>query len=271
MRPVHLMHLMHRRSIANQDTMSIWRCVLICLCFHPESWRHPGTDLFILYVLTASGALPLHRDRVWCPAAASWQPLVLRAVVLVTHDSPYLIPTSSDTVLLLPDAGSLSPVVRASFIWPRPVQISLLCGPASGSHDPEPSSPDAWWLLPDYTPNTLHPLILTWHVQTLCAAISWLWYGCLWCQINYFWRYCKVSQNAFSFEPQALVMSSTIFTCGSVFLGIWNNYYNIWLYKQTISYVLSHTLVPFPSSSVPGSLWTVSSSSGSKIPRLRYS
>jgi len=41
------------------------------------------------------------------------------------------------------------------------------------------------------------------------------------------------------------------------------------LYKHTISYVPSDTLAPFPSSCVPGSVSTVSLSSGSRISRLR--
>ena len=169
------------------------------------------------------------------------------------------------------DTKSLSSVVRASFIWTHPVQISLLSGPVSGSHDPDPSSLYEWWLLPDFTSNTLRPLILSLHILTLCAAIPWLWYSGLWCLINYFWRYRHVSWNAFSFAFKALAMRSTISTFGSFLLGIRNNYYNILLYKHTISYVPSYMFSLFPSSSVPWWLWTVSLSSDLKISRLRDS
>jgi len=122
-----------------------------------------------------------HTIRTQTPSfCASWVHLVPYHCILIVsgalgcyHGDPWLPLRNSLIVWCCPLASwhQISLPHSQGFILPLPVQVSLLCGLASGSHDPDPSSSDAWLLLPDFTPNTVRPLILTGHVQTLRCDI----------------------------------------------------------------------------------------------------
>jgi len=71
-RPMHLTHLTHKASIANQDAMSIRRCVPIPGFLAPCVQRPPAHRPL----------RPVCPDCLWCSAPGSCQRLVLCAFVL---------------------------------------------------------------------------------------------------------------------------------------------------------------------------------------------
>ena len=79
-RPERLAHLAYQTSIANQDTKSIWHCVLILphltSCALVQSWHRP--------------LRPLRPDGAWCSALAPWIYLILGCCFRATPDDPPL-------------------------------------------------------------------------------------------------------------------------------------------------------------------------------------
>jgi len=119
---MHLAHLAHITSIANQETTSIWPCVLILRHLTYRALTPSWHGSYVLCTMTVPGPLPLYPEHLWFLVAALGRHRMIRRSILITTDPGVFCP---DVTFL-----SSEPGLRSS----RRL--------TSGSHDAELSRPD---------------------------------------------------------------------------------------------------------------------------------